>query len=201
MHDKITTRIGLAILLGLGLLALCATIARGSFGSFIRDQPFLASGEIVINPCDDPLWPYDSMADYTNGVALTNLNGGCNWNGPYVAITFTNIQAEIYYRDAMAEYSDADPLQALEKGTNWIFTITHETYSSYATNWSGAYVVRTYEDMLTVRYHDGMAEYTNTMSLITDAPAGGTNWFASQITNALTQVQAWTNGPYVGKGF
>lgn len=97
----------------------------GPFGFSIYPQAYYAAKSICKggSPVSDfsnvvgkTFFPQDSFETYTNGAALTGLNGGASWSGAYAART---PYIDVYQYDSMESYTNGAAVNGLNAGTGW----------------------------------------------------------------------------------
>lgn len=164
------------------LLSLVMTVGCAVEGQLSTAQPFFLQSAAV-DPCAYFAGPIDEFTNYTALVSLDGLNGGCHWNGAFVAHTYENIPA-VWLQDTYNDYTAGVILDGVGGGIAWF----------------SLYVLHSYETLPILRYVDAFSEYSANDSMVANTLGGGTNYFASYTTNIIS-TQAWTNGPYVGKGY
>lgn len=100
--------------------------------------------------------PSDDFESYSDGVAVNGLNGGLNWNGPYVdRAGYFGVQSS----DDFESYTDAASVNGLSAGNGW----------------NGSYVDRT--GVLGVQASDDLESYSDGASV--NGLNGGTGWGGS----------------------
>lgn len=166
----------------LRLILFSLLLSVGAFAQLGIQQPFFLQSA-AIDPCVYFAGPIDDFTNYTALANLDGLNGGCHWNGPYVAHTYENVPG-IWHQDDMDSYVAGSLLAGSAGGMNW-FT---------------AYVVHSYEDLPGVRYVDAFSERATDDSIVSGSYAGGTNYSPAFAATNTAPAVAWTNF-YIGKGY
>ena len=202
-HDKITTRIGLTLFF---VMALLAFLANAQFGSFVHDQPFLASSG------SGPLfgeWANDTMETYTELDYPADLNDGTNWNGPllisetwsnyYVVNLYLSFYATVAI-DAMEEYAEWETpaTNSMAHGTNYtLVQMTNDLipYVTVTNVWTDLYVDALYVSYYLSNFLDNFETYLAETDMTTNAFASGTNYttYLNQITNDTIRAVSYAD--------